>query len=150
MAHTHSQDATRTPVIVGVGEVLDRPQTVAQGLEPAELMANALRQADTDGGNGWLGQIDSLDVINSVSWPYGDPIAELTSRLGMGPARQNYGPIGGETPIRFIHEAALRIASGESQVAAICGGEAEHTVRRALKEGIELPWADRPAQWQQP
>lgn len=145
-----SKDAARIPVIVGVGEVLDRPELAVQGQEPAELMANALREADRDGGSGWLAQIDSLDIVNSVSWPYQDSLAMLTSRLGVSPARQHYGPIGGESPIRFVHEAALRIASGESQVAAICGGESEHTVRRARKDGVELPWGERSPTWQQP
>lgn len=140
----------RTPVIVGVGEVVDRPSSSLQGLRPSELMAQALRRADADGHGRWLDQIDSLDVIHSVSWPLPDPMGDLVSRLGISPRRQNYGPIGGETPIRFLHEAACRIASGESEVAAICGGEAEHTVRLAQREAIELPWEERASNWKQP
>ena len=57
----------RTPVIVGVGEVLDRPEFAALGMQPSELMAQALEQADSDGQGGWLHQLDSLDLIHSVS-----------------------------------------------------------------------------------
>ena len=38
----------RTPVIVGIGEITDRPQDPAHGLEPLALMEQALRSiADT-------------------------------------------------------------------------------------------------------
>ncbi len=140
----------RIPVIVGVGEIVDRPVLAGDGLEPSELMARALERADEDGQGGWLAQIDALDVVHSVSWPYQDPLGVLASRLGIDPRHQNYGPIGGETPIRFLHEAACRIAAGESEVAAVCGGEAEYTVRLARRESVELPWKERAATWQKP
>ncbi|MBH1964683.1 MAG: acetyl-CoA acetyltransferase [Comamonadaceae bacterium] len=142
--------ADRTPVIVGVGEALDRPASALEGRSPSELMTQALRCADADGQGGWLDQIDSLDVIHSVSWPLADPLEALVSRLGISPRRKNYGPIGGETPIRFLHEAACKIASGESEVAALCGGESEHTVRLAQRELAMLPWGERAPHWQKP
>lgn len=142
--------ADRTPVILGVGEVVDRPKRAVDGLEPCELMARALERADMDAGGGWLRAIDALDVVHFVSWPYEDPLGLLTARLGIDPRHQFYGPIGGETPIRFLHQAACRIAAGESEVAAICGAEAEYTVRTARRESVELPWKERAATWQQP
>ena len=42
-----------------------------------------------------------------------------------------------------IHEAALRIARGETAVAGICGAESEHAVRQAAEAGIDLPWSER-------
>src|SRR3546814_13315182 len=48
--------------------------------------------------------------------------------------------MGGETPIRLIHEAAVRIARGELQAAAIVGGEAMHARGRAAKEKAKLSW----------
>src|SRR3546814_5293504 len=47
---------------------------------------------------------------------------------------------GGETPIRLIHEAAVRIARGELQAGAIVGGEAMHARGRAAKEKAKLSW----------
>ena len=38
----------RIPVIAGIGEINDRPKDVAASLEPAALMAEAARRADTD------------------------------------------------------------------------------------------------------
>lgn len=130
----------RIPVLVGVGEIIDRPADPVLGLEPLALMARALKRADADAGGGLLGAIDSLDVVNLMSWQYSDAARQLADRLGISPGRAVYGPLGGESPVRCLHEAALRIARGESQVAAICGGEALSTVKKAQKAGIELPW----------
>ncbi len=135
--------ASRIPVLVGIGEVKDRPADPAQGQEPAALMAAALRRAEDDAGARLLARLDALDVVNSVSWPYADLVSALCERAGIAPRHRHYGPVGGETPVRFLHEAALRIARGESQVAAVCGGESQHTVAAAGKSGIALPWAPR-------
>lgn len=142
--------ADRAPVIVGVGQVVDRPGHAASGLQPSELMAQALERADADGKGGWLAQIDSLDLIHSVSWPYQDPLGAVTERLRLAPHHQNYGPVGGETPVRYLHEAACKIAAGEIEVAAVCGGEAEYTVRLAQRQEVDLPWLERSPNWQQP
>ena len=56
------------------------------------------------------------------------------------PAHCYYGPVGGESPIRYIHEAAKRIARGECSVAVVCGAEAQSTATKAERGGISLPW----------
>jgi acetyl-CoA C-acetyltransferase len=103
-------------------------------------MVEALKRAEQDAGRPLLAQIDSLNVISLVSWRYSDPAGQLGSRLGIQPAHAEYGPVGGETPMRYLHEAALRIARGESRTAAVCGAEAQSTVAKAMKAGIKLPW----------
>ena len=62
------------------------------------------------------------------------------NRLGIKPKHAYYGPVGGESPIRYLHEAAQRIARGECSVAAVCGAEAQSTATKAERAGIELPW----------
>ena len=136
-------NADRIPVIVGIGEVKDRPADPAEGMEPMALMAEALRRAEADAGATLVSRIDAIDVVNSVCWPYADLPASLCETLGIAPAHRNYGPVGGETPVRFLHEAAERIARGQSVVAAVCGAEAQHTVSAAQKRGIELPWTPK-------
>lgn len=135
-----SLPANRTPVIIGVGEVLDRPADPAAALEPLALMAAAVRAADEDAGGGFLDRIDSLDVINLVSWRYDRVAARLAERLGIVPPRAVYAVVGGETPTTKIHEAALRIMNGNSVVAVVTGGEAQNAVAKAKAAGIELPW----------
>jgi acetyl-CoA C-acetyltransferase len=130
----------RIPVIVGIGEITDRPKEITDGLEPLALLVEALKRAEADSGAALLGEIDSLDVVNFLSWRYRDPEKQLSARLGVTPKHAYYGPVGGESPIRYLHEAAQRIARGESKVAAVCGAEAQSTATRAERAGVTLPW----------
>src|SRR2546421_923802 len=130
----------RIPVIVGVGEITDRPADLKSGLEPLALLEEALKRAEQDSGGKLLGDIQSLDIINFLSWRYSDPASQLSIRLGIAPKHAYYGPVGGESPIRYIHEAAQRIARGECSVAAVCGAEAQSTATKAERAGLELPW----------
>jgi acetyl-CoA C-acetyltransferase len=134
----------RTPVIVGVGETLDRPSDLSKALEPLALMEAALRAADADAGGGFLGRIASLDVVNQLSWRYADPAGELCARLDITPTRAVYGPVGGESPVRALHEAAVRIARGEAETCAVVGAEAQWSVNKARAAGIDLPWTPKP------
>jgi acetyl-CoA C-acetyltransferase len=130
----------RIPVIVGIGEIVDRPKEITEGLEPLDLLEQSLRRAEADAGAKLLGEVQSLDVVNFLSWRYRDPEKLLAQRLGITPAHCYYGPVGGESPIRFIHEAAKRIARGECTVAAVCGAEAQSTATKADRAGVKLPW----------
>src|SRR6201991_3951308 len=130
----------RIPVIVGVGEIVDRPADIAAGLEPLTLLEQAVRRAEADSGAKLLGELGSLDVVNFLSWRYRDPEKLLAARLRGSPAHNYYGPVGGGRPIPYIHKAAQRIARGECSVAAVCGAEAQSTATKAERGGITLPW----------
>ncbi|GLR92921.1 MULTISPECIES: acetyl-CoA acetyltransferase [Bradyrhizobium] len=130
----------RIPVIVGIGEIVDRPKEITEGLEPLDLLEQALRHAEADAGAKLLGEVQSLDVVNFLSWRYRDPEQLLAQRFGIAPAHCYYGPVGGESPIRYIHEAAKRIARGECSVAAVCGAEAQSTATKAERASVKLPW----------
>jgi acetyl-CoA C-acetyltransferase len=130
----------RIPVIVGVGEIVDRPKEIAAGLEPLALLELALKRAEADSGAPLLGEIQSLDIVNFLSWRYHDPARQLSDRLGINPAHAYYGLVGGESPIRYLHEAAQRIARGECSVAAVCGAESQGTATKAERAGVTLPW----------
>jgi acetyl-CoA C-acetyltransferase len=128
------------PVIIGIGEITDRPSDLTAGLEPLALLEEALRRAEKDSGGKLLHEIGSLDVVNFLSWRYRDPEKQLADRLGIKPAHAYYGPVGGESPIRYLHEAAQRIARGECSVAAICGAEAQSSATKAERAGVTMPW----------
>jgi acetyl-CoA C-acetyltransferase len=130
----------RIPVIVGVGEIVDRPKEITEGLEPLTLLEQALRRAETDSGAKLLHELGSLDVVNFLSWRYRDPEKQLAKRLGVAPAHCYYGPVGGESPIRYLHEAAQRVARGECSVAAVCGAEAQSTATKAERAKVTPPW----------
>src|SRR4030088_393148 len=130
----------RIPVIVGVGEIVDRPKEIVEGLEPLALLVEALKRAEQDSGGKLLGDVQSLDIVNFLSWRYRNPQIQLSARLGIKPAHAYSGPVGGESPIRYLHEAAQRIARGECSVAAVCGAEAQSTATKAERAGVPLPW----------
>lgn len=140
MSSTASPSEHRIPVIVGVGEVVDRPKEIAAGLEPLTLLEQALKRAEADSGGKLLAEIGSLDIVNFLSWRYRDPAKQLSDRLGIAPKHAYYGPVGGESPIRYLHEAAQRIARGECSVAAVCGAEAQSTATKAERAGVTPPW----------
>ncbi len=77
----------RSPVIIGIGEITDRPDDLVQSLEPLALMTEALQLADRDAGGNTLDAIDSLDIVHQVSWRYEKTAARLCERLGIQPAR---------------------------------------------------------------
>ncbi|WP_299310152.1 acetyl-CoA acetyltransferase [uncultured Croceicoccus sp.] len=137
-------DPRQCPVIIGAGELADRPENLADALDPAGLMVAALRLAERDADcENLLARLDRLDIINEISWPYPDPEAELRRRLGQSELQTRYWPVGGQTPITALHEAALDIQAGRARIIAVCGGEAEDSVRRARKSQAALNWPER-------
>ncbi|HEU0147243.1 MAG TPA: acetyl-CoA acetyltransferase, partial [Bradyrhizobium sp.] len=130
----------RIPVVVGIGEIVDRPENFTAALEPLVLLEQAIKRAEADAGASLIADVDSLDVVNFLSWRYHAPERLLAQRLGVSPAHCYYGPVGGESPIRYLHEAALRIARGECKVAVVCGAEAQSSATKAERAGATLPW----------
>lgn len=124
-----SLDPTRVPVIVGAAQVNDRPRDPLEGLDSLGLMVAASRGTDEDSGGGWLTHLDSIAVVDQISFPQlGDLSAPLAAALGATPRLCYKSPYAsGASPIRMLNEAAIRIASGEIETALIAGGEALRT-----------------------
>src|SRR5205823_14424128 len=76
--------ADRIPVIVGIGEIVDRPKDIAAGLEPLALLEQAVRRAEADSGAKLLGELGSLDVVNFLSWRYRDPEKQRSEERRVG------------------------------------------------------------------
>jgi len=132
--------AERIAVIVGVGDLADRPSTPEEAQEPAALIISALRMAEADAGALLLSDLDSLDVVDVRSWGYADLPRTVSETLGISPARKHYTPIGGEVPVRMLRAMARRIADGDSRIAALCGAEAAASVQMAARTGKPPPW----------
>lgn len=130
----------RTPVLVGVGEALDRPDDLSSAKSPADLIVKAISTADDDAGGGWLSQVDRIDVAKCVSWGYRDLAGTICDRLDITPAKRANGPGSGERPTVELFEAMAAVANGEVRSAIICGGEAQWSVDQARRTGTELPW----------
>lgn len=129
--------ADHIPVIVGVGEINDRPRANAVGLDSVELMTAAARLANTDSGGGFLDQCDWLAITPQISFREYDVPAMLPKALGIAPATIIQASIpNGDTPVRHLNEAANAIASGNATVCLLVGGEAiRESARRAAAAG---------------
>ncbi|MEL0155605.1 acetyl-CoA acetyltransferase [Sphingopyxis sp.] len=128
-------DPERIPVIIGVGQVNDRPADPDEGLDSLGLMVAALRVAAEDAGVP-LAQIDSLAIVDQISFHSLGKLPEpLAAAIGASPVinYQSAAPHG-DTPVRLLNEAANRIGAGEVKLAAIVGAEALRTAAgRAAK-----------------
>ncbi len=145
-------DPERTPVIIGVGQVNDRPTDPDDGLDPLGLMVAALRAAEADvgpsAGTSLLAHLDSLAVVDQISFREMNPLcARLAAAVGANPrmVEQSDKPHG-DTPIRMLNDAANRIGAGEAKLCAVVGAEALRTAaQRAAKAtpGIDASYALR-------
>ncbi|CAM3107475.1 Thiolase-like protein type 1 additional C-terminal domain-containing protein [Sphingomonas antarctica] len=124
-----SLDPERIPVLAGVGQINDREDR----LDPGEMMIEALRRAEYDAGARVLADADSLSVVTQIAWPdLGDLSPRIADAVGMtGSARQSKLPHG-DTPIRYLNDAADAIQRGESRIALVTGGEALRTARKRV------------------
>ena len=138
----------RTPVVVGVGQVVtppDAPVHPAERPEPVELMARALRAAaeDCDGvpaggtasaGAALLTRADSIRVVVPLGWHTVNPALQVAARLGFAegdePAQLMLSSVGGNTPQALMHDACRNISTGKLDVVLVTGAEALYT--RAL------------------
>ncbi|SFV00232.1 enoyl-CoA hydratase-related protein [Pseudoduganella namucuonensis] len=136
------RSAGRIPVIIGIGELIDKPADPLRGLEPLEMLLRCAAGADADAGGGWLRRIDTLRVVNQISWPYRDLGGLLAKRLRLRAAECIHGPVGGETPVRMMLDAAVDIARGESEVALLCGAEAFKSAMALRARGVKPAWTD--------
>ncbi|MDT0509765.1 acetyl-CoA acetyltransferase [Novosphingobium sp. MMS21-SN21R] len=131
-----SRDPSRIPVIVGVGEVNDRPLGDQAGQDSVQLMLGALAAANADAGGGWMERCARIFVVPQLSFSEIDVPAALAGATGMalGDIRQADVP-SGDTPVRLLNDAANAIGAGEVAVCAIVGAEA---MRTALRSGKPL------------
>jgi acetyl-CoA C-acetyltransferase len=127
------------PVIIGVGEIIDKAAAPGDALEPFELLVRAAHRAEEDVGHRCLRQVDTLRVVNQISWSYRDLPAK---RLRLRGVETIYGPVGGESPVRMLLDAAMDIAAGESQTAMVCGAEALKAAISLRMAGKKPPWSD--------
>ncbi len=122
-------DPERCPVIIGVGQVNDRPEDPDAGLDSLGLMVEALKVAEADAGGDILTKLDSLAIVDQISFrDLGNLCAPLAQVIGAAPKINYQSPAPhGDTPIRLLNDAANRIGAGEVALAAVVGGEALRT-----------------------
>lgn len=137
----------RTPVIVGVGQVQQRPDDPADALEPVDLLAEAARRAESDAVTSIISKLDAIAVTEILSWRYPDPGALLGRRLGITPRTTIVSTVGGNSPQMLVTECSRAISEGQQDVALVGGVECMYTrwrARREPKTWLEWTRADDP------
>jgi acetyl-CoA C-acetyltransferase len=130
-------------VLVGVGQVTERPVTGADyssRKQPLDLMVEALEHAAKDSGAAtMLENIDEIVAVSSFTWHTPDPALLVAERLGLDFTTRLLS-VGGNTPQKFVHDAAKRILAGELRCVAVVGAEAMYARLLARREGRDLDW----------
>ena len=144
-----------TPVIVGVGQIVERlDATDYEGLTAVELAARAVELAIADAGADIVPSLDAMTVIRTfpdsvpkavqpVLAPFGWPdnfAGCIADRLNISGAEVNHSGACGNEPQKWVGIFGSRIASGEIRAAVICGAEAIATMRKAKAEGQSWDW----------
>jgi acetyl-CoA C-acetyltransferase len=136
----------RTPVIVGAGQIVQRP---GEGdLDPIALAVAALRRAGEDSATAdkLLRRADSVRHVATTCWPYGDAAALIAQALGARPRETLRTSIfGGDEPQRLVGDTAQTIAAGELDIALVSGSEAVASLLALQRAGERPAWSDQGA-----
>jgi len=146
-------DETKTPILVGSGQITQREPDVERALSPIDLTAAAASTAieDTGAGDALLKSIDTMVLIRSfsdTSWrfkcpfgKYSNPPLSLANRLGAENVKRHiYTHPGGNMPQWCVNRMFEMIARGEMEIGMIAGGEALATQKNAQRKKTKLNW----------
>lgn len=130
-------DPDRIPVLIGVGEICDRPAVETEGLDSIALMLAALSEAERDAGVPLLHQLDWLGVEDQISFPIPSPHEALADLLPVRPGQVvKTFEASGDGPLQLLNDAANLIGRGEIRLAALAGGEALRTAGKRAQADI--------------
>jgi acetyl-CoA C-acetyltransferase len=150
---------SRTPVLVGCGQITDTASVPGSTRSPSEFVAEAVRAALADtraarGPKAVAAAIDSLATLRFFSdssprftLPFGrstNPPKGIAQRIGASPRQLIYTDVGGNLPQSLASLFAERIAAGEIDVAVICGGELLRSSHLAQRQNLALDWNEDP------
>ncbi|HVV37873.1 MAG TPA: acetyl-CoA acetyltransferase [Acidimicrobiales bacterium] len=136
----------RTPVVVGVGQLMRKPTVDdLDGIgDNIQMMAEAARRAAQDSGAGdptkFLASVQSVRTVAVMSWRLKHPSGALAAAIDADPKQFQQSTVGGNSPQMLMTSAANDILSGKVDSVLIAGSEAFLTRRRASQAGVTLPW----------
>ena len=136
-----------TPVIVGVGQFLNRIESLDQAEEPLAMMLRAVRLAEADAGvGGFMAQAQSVRVVRGM-WGYQNPAAAIAEQIGAVGAETVGTLIGGNQNQALMNHTAAEILAGKLDLVLIAGAENGYSsgkARRARKYLAETPAPGEP------
>jgi len=149
----------RTPILVGGGQITDMKSAPSSERSRVAFATDAARLALADaqakiGAEALARHIDTLAVLEffddsspRFASPYGrstNPPRSVANRLGATPRHLNYSHTGGNMPQYLVNKFAEQIASGEAELALICGAELLRSTQNARKAGLAIDWNEDP------
>jgi acetyl-CoA C-acetyltransferase len=123
----------RTPVLIGYGQVNQRDER--PDVEPVDLMVAAAREAADPQV---LEAVDSVRVVNLLSWRYRDPGLLVAQRIRADRATTRYTGIGGNVPQSLVNQACLDIQQSRADAVLIAGAETWRSRTRLRAAGRRL------------
>lgn len=135
------------PILVGVGQVLNRIDDLADAKEPLEMMMAAIELAELDTQvSGFLDQVDSVRVVRGM-WPYQNPAKYIAEKIGASNVETVGTLIGGNQNQAVINETSLEILRGTRQLVLVTGAENGNSSTKARKAGVALPSTETPGEY---
>jgi acetyl-CoA C-acetyltransferase len=134
----------RAPVLVGVAQLVQRPESLDDALEAAALMTEAAVQAGTDAGAPALLAAAELVVAINGAWSYRDSARIVADAVGATGARTVRTTHGGNTPQMVVDIVAEQVACGDLDVALVVGAETIWSRRRMRAAGVERSVTEQP------
>lgn len=143
-----------TPVVVGVGQVVERIGEPAwQGRSAADLAAWAAERAIADAGaaRDLKPQVEVVSAIRTFEdsgaapSPFGKPDKfplAVARRVGLTPRHAILEAVGGQSPVTALVEMGERIACGEIAAGMVFGAEAISNTRHLSSQGHARDWAE--------
>ncbi|OBA85745.1 acetyl-CoA acetyltransferase, partial [Mycobacteriaceae bacterium 1482268.1] len=128
----------RTPVLIGYGQTNQFDEN--PDVEPIDLMVAAARAAADPRV---LQAVDSVRIVNILSWRYRDPGLLLAQRIGTDNASTRYTGVGGNVPQTLVNQACLDIQDGRADVVLIAGAETFRTRTRLRNRGQKPQWTSQ-------
>ncbi|HEX5376894.1 MAG TPA: hypothetical protein VFW48_12150 [Solirubrobacterales bacterium] len=132
------------PMLVGAGQQSRHPG--GPEISPLELIVRAARQAsERPGGGRLLERVESVRIVDCLSWPVPDPGAVVAGALGVRPAETVRTLTSGTGPLDLLADACTEIQAGRLDVALLAGAEAIVPFMRASREGRPTGWPEQAA-----
>lgn len=132
----------RTPVIVGVGQFMERIDDPGyRGMSGVDLATAAAQAALADTGADATTVAKAIDTVFGlrqfeISGPMPATLGKsnnyprsVMNRLGGDPARVVLEPVGGQSPQKLVTEAGNAIIAGDADVVMIMGSEPGSTAK---------------------
>lgn len=130
------------PILIGAAQRTERDVTVETASSPIDMLARIVRDAAESSGGGprLVESIDTIGLADTLGWSANNPPRLLADAIGAKPTTEWQSQVGGESALALMNNAAMRVVSGDSQLAFVGGCNHLRAIGLARKAGVRLDW----------